>query len=230
VLAIACSVPQEPENSKAPPPPIAQLPPPIVKPTPPIDPADVLATKVSVGDFTGPVLDLIEFVRWHHGTPLSFVEDLEDPPVNIYLNNVPVEELLEELLARRHEYRRETILDRIVIYPVKPQYQRIVGNVHIEGVGRWEAMERYVKILQKRYADFRDFDLSYITIGFGGPGPVETDPVTLRPRARVIEHLVQLLGDDRKLVLTIKVNVQPDGTPGGRRTRHVWFDEITVRH
>jgi hypothetical protein len=140
-----------------------------------------------------------------------------------------VKELLNELLSRRHEYRRETILDRIVIYPVNPQYQRIVTNVQIEGVGRREAEERYIKMLQARYSDFRDFDLSYLTIGFGGPGPAETDPVSLRPRARVIEHFMQLLGDDRKLALTITSDVQPGEAGSSRHTRRLRFDEISVR-
>ena len=159
---------------------------------------------------------------------VSFVEAQDDPPVHIYLNNASVQELLEGVMGANPNYRYETILNRLVLYPRAPMYQRVVTGVHVKGLGRKEAENKYVEIVRSRDPDFADLDRSKITleIGFGGPAPFLTEPVSLTPRARVIEHFVQLLGDDHEHVLTIIYAEFPGESGSVMKYRRLTFDEV----
>lgn len=224
VVVTACSAPQAPESTAAAKSPIAQ-------PTPSLYASDVLASKVSVGDFTGSLLELVEFIRWHHGTMISFVEAQDDLPVHVYLNNASVQELLESVVGLSPKYRYETILNRLVLYPRARMYQRVVTGIHVEGLGRGEARDKYIKILRSRDPDFDDLGRMDFTlhVGIDGPDPVMTEPVSLTPRARVIEHFVQLLGDDRGLVLTITYAGVPGESNSKVKYRQLLFDEVRIR-
>ena len=192
---------------------------------------DVLASRVSVGDFTGTVHELVEFIRWHHGTMISFVEAQDYPPIHVYLNNASVQELLASVVRLRPEYRYETILNRVVLYPIARMYQHVVTGIHVEGLLRGEAKDRYIKILRSRDPDFDDLGRmeGVIDGASDGPTPFIPETVSLTPRARVIEHFVQLLGDDYGQVLTITYSGVP-GEPNSQvKYRNLIFEEVRMR-
>ena len=110
-------------------------------------------------------------------------------------------------------------------------YQRVVTGIHVEGLGRGEARDKYIKILRLRDPDFDDLNRMEISlhIGFDGPDPVMTEPVSLTPRARVIEHFVQLLGDDRGLVLTLTYARMLGESNSEVKYRQLLFEEVGSR-
>jgi len=193
--------------------------------------SDVLPSRVSVGDFTGTVPELVELIRWHHGTMISFVEAQDNPPIHVYLNNATAQELLESVVRLRPEYRYETILNRVVLYPSAPMYQHVVASIHLEGLDRGEAKNKYIKILRSRDPDFDDLGRmeAVLPIDNDGPTPFMPETVSLTPRARVIEHFVQLLGGDYGLVLTITWS-RMLGDPNSQvKYRRLSFDEVRIR-
>jgi len=162
---------------------------------------------------------------------ISFVEAQDYPPIHVYLNNASVQELLASVVRLRPEYRYETILNRVVLYPIARMYQHVVTGIHVEGLLRGEAKDRYIKILRSRDPDFDDLGRmeGVIDGASDGPTPFIPETVSLTPRARVIEHFVQLLGDDYGQVLTITYSGVP-GEPNSQvKYRNLIFEEVRMR-
>jgi hypothetical protein len=115
-------------------------------------------------------------------------------------------------------FRRAWIRDREVLYPDDAAWEARVTGIQIERVPRYEAAESYTEEARRQVPD-----LARLLIGAlkGDPrSPVYSDPVSLSSEASVLEHLVELLGDDPELVFVIE--------PGGEDRLLLHFERAPV--
>jgi hypothetical protein len=104
--------------------------------------------------------------------------------------------------ARRNGLRWRKIGTRFVLYPADDVWERRVTGVDIDGIARADAAGAYTSEVARRVPE-----LEHLVGGVvrGDPGaPVHADRVSLSPEATVLEHLVELLGDDPDLVFTVE--------------------------
>jgi hypothetical protein len=90
---------------------------------------------------------------------------------------------------------------RLVLLPEDPKYGMRVGNVEIVGARRPDAADRYFAILRSRGPRFEDFT-GAIVIGYAG-SPVHSERVSLSAEGAVLDHLVEMLGDDPRVIFTV---------------------------
>jgi hypothetical protein len=84
-----------------------------------------------------------------------------------------------------------------VLYPVAPEFQAILDHVVIQSKPRQAAVELYVDVLRKEVPALSDL---VPPILFGDERrPMYSEVVSLREIGRVIEHFVELLGQDKTL-------------------------------
>jgi hypothetical protein len=120
-----------------------------------------------------PVSVVVRDLRSHGCAAVSFIDTGQQGVVTLTLKGATVTEILEKIAAQNPAYRSEVISGRDVLYPAAPGYQALVDDA---------------------FADLVP------PVLFGDDRmPIFSDKVTLRPRGRVIEHFVDLLGQDRSL-------------------------------
>jgi hypothetical protein len=160
-------------------------------------PVSIIAKDVSVEK----VVDLLR----QQGIPISFVE-LEafgGHGRNIFItaDRKPLEGVLGELTTQEPGYRFAVIEHRLVLFPADGRLEREVDGVAIEGRPRIRAIWAYAELLASRFPDFATLATMALR---GRPGtPLYSDAVSLRSRATVVEHLVELLGANESIVFSI---------------------------
>jgi hypothetical protein len=144
-----------------------------------------------------PVSVVVRDLRSHGCAAVSFLDTGQQGVVTLTLKGATVTEILEKIAAQNPAYRSEVISGRDVLYPAAPGYQAFVDDIYIQDQARQAATERYVEMLERTVPAFADLVPPVL---FGDDRmPIFSDKVTLRPRGRVIEHFVDLLGQDRSL-------------------------------
>jgi len=144
-----------------------------------------------------PVSMAVEYLRTHECAAISFIDSDQRSVVSLNLRNATVEEVLSKIVAQSSAYRSENIAGREVLYPAAPEFQATVDNVEIQRKPRQEATELYVDLLRRAVPAFPRLVPPVL---FGDNRmPIYSDEVTLRPKGRVIEHFVDLLGEDHRL-------------------------------
>jgi hypothetical protein len=104
--------------------------------------------------------------------------------------------------ARRNGLRWRTIGTRFVLYPDADVWERRVTGVDIAGIARADAAGAYTAEVARRVPKLERLVGGVVR---GNPdAPVHADRVSLSPEATVLEHLVELLGDDPDLVFTVE--------------------------
>jgi hypothetical protein len=144
-----------------------------------------------------PVAAIIEVLHSRACAAVSFIAASPDDKATVYAQGASVVEVLADIARSNPGYRAETIGGRSVLYPVVPEFQTVIDRIDIQSKPRQEALDEYVDVLRKRV-------LAFATLGpqpmIGNERhPLYSDPVSLRPKGRVIEHLVDLLGQDQAL-------------------------------
>lgn len=134
-------------------------------------------------------------------TPVNVIEG-DDGTRLPDLTSTSLEKSLGWLLTQTRNYRHERLLDRHLVYPTDAVWDTQISGVQIRDIARIEAASRYAAVLRANVAGLHDFAGPVIK---GDPGtPLFTDPVSLSPDARVVEHLVELLGQDQSLAFTVE--------------------------
>jgi hypothetical protein len=144
-----------------------------------------------------PVSIVAEYLRTHKCAAVSFIDSGQRSVVSLDLRDATIEEVLSKIAAQSSTYRNESIAGRDVLYPTAPEFQATVDNVDIQHQPRQEATELYVDLLRRAVPAFPRLVPPVL---FGDNRmPIYTDKVSLRPKGRVIEHFVDLLGEDHSL-------------------------------
>ena len=146
---------------------------------------------------TVPVKAVIQLLRDQECSPVSFIDVAHSAPISLDLRRVTAADVLRRIAQSNPGFRAETIDGRDVLYPARPEFQKVVDAVVIQSTPRWDASIDYVDRLNKEVPAFADLVSPFV---FGDSRhPILSDRVSLRPKGRVIEHLVDLLGEDRAL-------------------------------
>jgi hypothetical protein len=139
---------------------------------------------------------LIEQLRGRECSPVSFIDVPQSPPISLNLRRTTAAEVLQGIAKSNPAFRTETIASRDVLYPAGPAFQKIVDGIDIQSMPRLEAADRYLERLHQEPA----FAHLVSQVILGDPRhPIFTAKVSLRAKGRVIDHLVDLLGEDPAL-------------------------------
>jgi hypothetical protein len=177
-IALAAMVPRAASARPAPP------------PLPKLGPFDL---KVE----SAPVSAVIQLLRSRECSPVSFVDVANAAPIRLDLRHVTATEVLRQIAKSNRSYLAETIDGRDVLYPERPEFQKVVDGVVIQSMPRLDASYDYLGRLRKEVSAFANLAAPFV-LG-DSRHPIFSDRVSLRAKGRVIEHLVDFLGQDRAL-------------------------------
>ena len=144
-----------------------------------------------------PVSAVIRLLRERECSPVSFVDVAHPTPISLDLRRVTTADVLWRIAMSNPGFRTETIDGRDVLYPARPEFQRVVDGVVIQSMPRLDASYEYLDRLNKEVPGFAEMGPPFVN--GDSQHPILRDRVSLRPKGRVIEHLVDLLGQDRAL-------------------------------
>jgi hypothetical protein len=211
VCALSSGEPPQGAKSHAPPPPAATA----------MVPGGTASTSATVQPGASPRIDIeahgattaavIAQLRGAHCVPVSFVEVESGQHLDLSLHQVTAPEVLQKISATISAYRFEAIRGRLVLYPTRPEYQAIVAGVDIAQQPRFGAASKYIETLRHAVPSFSKLaSPGFLTLALG-PSPFFDEQVTLRPKGRVIEHFVDLLGRAPRVYFNIAP--APTGVP-----------------
>lgn len=101
-------------------------------------------------------------------------------------------------------YRLETIGARRLLRPSDTVWDETVTGVEIVDVPRADAAHAYALEARRQVRELDEAGFAGGVVRGDPRDPVFTDLVTLSREARVVEHLVELLGRDDDLVFTVE--------------------------
>jgi hypothetical protein len=128
---------------------------------------------------------------------VSFIAATPEGKASVEAHGASVMEVLSDIARRCPGYRAETVAGRSVLYPISPEFQIVLAGIEIQSKPRQEALEEYVNLLRKRVPALAELTPQAL-IG-DDRHPIYSASVSLRPKGRVIEHLIDLLGQDQAL-------------------------------
>jgi hypothetical protein len=150
----------------------------------------------------GAVAGFVRGLRGAGGVPVNFIRADEEVEIGARPGGVGVDEALDWLVAQTARYRWDEIGGRYVLYPADDVWQSVVSGIEIKDVPRLDAASLYTDAARAQVAALADLAGPVMK---GDPrSHVFTDPVSLRPSATVLEHFVELLGDDERLAFTVE--------------------------
>jgi hypothetical protein len=152
---------------------------------------------------------VIQLLRDQQCAAVSFIGVARTRTISLDLHGVAVGEVLQEIAKWAPGYRAETINGRDVLYPATPPFQTVLDGIEIRELPRVEACDRYLERLRKEVPAFAD--LAAPVVYGDSRHPIYSTKVSLRPRGRVIEHLVDLLGPDPNVYF--EFDKAPSGVP-----------------
>jgi hypothetical protein len=153
--------------------------------------------KVDLRLENAPVSAIVQLLHSRSCAAVSFIAAAPEGKVNLEAKGASVSEILSKIVQSSSGYRAETIAGRSVLYPVSPEFQMVLDRVEIRSKPRQAALEEYVDLLRKRIPALATLTAQWL-IG-DDRHPIYSDLVSLRPEGRVIEQLVDLLGQDQSL-------------------------------
>lgn len=162
---------------------------------------NVLEKKITISMADTSVYDIIQLLRMKYNVPISFIDAEEKQKITVDLKDASLRTVLEKVISSSPIYDYRIINERLVLYPKVPKYNFIVNDVDINMMKRLEAANKYVSQLNHQFPEFMDLVGPPV---LGNPQhPVFIDKVSLKRESTVLEHLVQLLGEDLKVVFSI---------------------------
>jgi hypothetical protein len=163
--------------------------------------SDVLARPVSSEGLVGLPIEIVTWLHGEHRLPISFIEADRDRRVDLGSQPMTTEKVLEKVVSANPAYRWGVVQDRLMLYPRDKKYDALVAGIDIRDLKRPDAANRLFEVLRRGVPGFGDYSGAFL-LGVAD-APEYTQRVSLRPEARVIEHLEQLLGDDRQVYFMI---------------------------
>jgi hypothetical protein len=171
---------------------------------PPRNPAaetDVLLRTLSPEGFEGLPMEIVVWLAQRHRLPISFIENDGDRKTGLFYREVTIAKVLDMIVVENPSYRWRSVEGRILLYPRDEKYDTRVGGIDVRDLKRPEAANRLFEALRENTPGFSDW-AGAVVLGFAD-APIYTEHVSLRPEARVINHLAQLLGDDPNVYFII---------------------------
>lgn len=162
--------------------------------------AAVLERKVSLDIDGQPLRTVVERMEAEDRLPISLLEGAAAPPVTVHLHEAAARAALQSILSRLPNYRCLIGNGHVVIVANDPEYLARISGVNVVRYTSWVAANAYVEKLIMMPA-FRDLK-TYVEQPTD-PGLLNNE-VSLATEGSVIEHLVQLLGDNPRAFFTIK--------------------------
>lgn len=160
---------------------------------------------------------LVEALQDELGVALSFIEAGDAEPIDPPRDARTLEGVLRAIVEQHPSYRCEVISGRLVLRSKDLLFDETVSNVDIVDQYRFPARDAYIDHLRK---DPRFADWTSLWARAGSTGGIVDERVTLSPRAPLVLHLVQLLGQDRAVYFIVPV-------PGpGTRARFIFLREV----
>ena len=179
-----------------------------------------LDQKVSISASNESLYDFVKSLQDDHKVPLCFIEpDIHTTArkdISFDLHDVSVKSVLDTVVSQVPILKYRLINGRLVLFPDERKYLLPMA-VDIENLARFRAVDAYIDKLAERYPSEFGSLLGPSIKGFPG-APIYADKVTVKGTATVLEQLVQLLGDDPRLIFTI---MSWKGTPPAYRLGEV---------
>lgn len=167
--------------------------------------APFLAEKVTLDIRDVAVREVVENLQNKLALPISFIEASEVAKITLRLAQVPAVQVIGNLLSQVPGYRCDLVESHVVIYPDQGSYLQEVSGVSIVDEFRGAAARQYLDHIEIKGLQ----GIAFLATGLL-EGEVLSEKVSLRPKARVIEHLAQMLGPNERVFFVIRES------PGGR--------------
>lgn len=162
---------------------------------------NLLEKKITISITDASVYDLVQLLRKEHHVPISFIDTEEEHKITIDLKEVSLRTVLENVVSKIPLYRFQMINNRLVLYPDLPRYHFLVKDINITGMKRFDAAHEYAAQLKRQFPEFMNF---FGPALLGDPRhPVFTDTVTLKRESSVLDHFIQLLGENQTVVFLV---------------------------
>jgi hypothetical protein len=166
-----------------------------------------------------PIPEVVADLRDHYCSPISLImcggkSGLVDDSVL----GETVDSALKSIANQSGCYEFEAIDQRFVLYPTGSEYGHTLKGVEIKQLPRIEATDAYVGLL--RTNGYFPGLVSAPIVG-DDRSPVFRDKVSLRTTGRVVDQLIDLLGNDGRLYL--EVLIAPSGHP------YINFDRVKCK-
>lgn len=149
--------------------------------------------------------ELVKLLREERKLPVNSVYLPNEHPVPI-LPTQPVSDMIGQLETESGEYQHRIINGRLVIYPLSSALEDTVQLPpgQFQNVPRFRTRSAYVVWLRDNHPAFSTLEPP-LSIGTG-TGAGTDERISLTPRATVLQHLVELLGNNPQRVFTIEPN------------------------
>jgi len=162
---------------------------------------DWLAVRVAVSVKDTPVYEVVKRLHSEYGIPICFIQSERQETVTIEYPSGPLRALLDNLIEAGGTYQYEVFDSRVVLFPKEDKYSAEVSGIRIKDKPRLEAAQSYVSQLQAQLPAYSTLIAPYV---LGDPrSRVYVDPVSVSHDGILPEQLVQLLGNDPRLVFII---------------------------
>jgi hypothetical protein len=148
---------------------------------------------LSVGEVVGKLEEVNEL-------PISYIEVVPAKAGDRKFDAITVRSLLRVLVEARQGYVCRIARGHVILYPELPDLDKVVRGVDIVDRFRGAATRGYVDYARNQIPFFRDVD---VVLGGILESPLFSERVSMDSEARVIDHLSQLLGRDRRAYFVI---------------------------
>lgn len=145
------------------------------------------------------VITIVQKLESQFNAPVSFIQAVQDNPTSINVVDGTAHDVLDQILHQNPMYRVRQLKGRLILMPTGTQFDTKIGGIAIKNVPREQATQNYLAILSKQ----KGFDAIEGLAMAGSWTTIYTTPVTLARKAGVIEHFVELLGNDKLLYFSL---------------------------
>lgn len=153
------------------------------------------------------VIKIVQRLEQQFNVPVSFIQAVQDNPTTINVVDGTAHDVLNQLLRQNPMYRVRQLKGRLILMPTGTQFDTKIGGIAIKNVPREQATQNYLAILSKQ----KGFEQVCGLAMAGSWTTIYTTPVTLARKAGVIEHFVELLGNDKLLYFSLHKGVHDEG-------------------
>jgi FlgD Ig-like domain len=178
---------------------------------PPVNYADVSTRSLSGFSVEGAtVSQIVQTLRKIYNLPINFIQAPRETPLYLGVFEGTVTGFLDAMTEQGTEYEYEFVDGRLFVYPSDPAYDVEITDVHITALPRLSAAGEYVKLMREHVSELAELVPPWV---MGNPrASLYQELITLEGTDRMMDHLIQLLGDD----VSLSVSIQPtaSGRPG----------------
>lgn len=148
------------------------------------------------------VYEVINTLRYDYHASISLIEAPQEKPVSINIVKGTVKDVLDSIIKQNSAYRLRRVGKRLILMPDDPKFQQVVSGIDVVGVPRAKATAKYIDYLRTHVLGFEKFSSGQTMVG-NMDAPLFTAPVTLKPKATVLEDYFLLLGNNPALSFSI---------------------------